>query len=79
MARFDGQVAIVTGAATGIGYGIARRLGGEGSRVVMVDLDGELGEQASGELSARGVPTRLTVGDVAESETAERRLSAGAR
>ena len=72
MARFDGQVAIVTGAATGIGYGIARRLGGEGSRVVMVDLDGELGEQASGELSARGVPTRLTVGDVAESETAER-------
>ena len=72
LARFEDQVAIVTGAATGIGYGIARRLGSEGAKVVMVDIDGELGEQASSELSARGVPARLTVGDVAEPETAER-------
>ena len=55
MSRFEDQVAVVTGAATGIGYGIARRLGSEGASVVMVDIDGELGEQASSELSARGV------------------------
>ena len=72
LSRFEDQVAIVTGAATGIGYGIARRLGSEGASVVMVDIDGELGEQASSELSARGVPTRLTIGDVAEPDTAER-------
>ena len=72
MSRFKDQVAIVTGAATGIGYGIARRLGREGASIVMVDIDGELGEQASSEMSSRGVPTRLTVGDVAEPETAER-------
>ena len=72
MARFDDQVAIVTGAATGIGYGIARRLGSEGARIAMVDFDGSLSEQAASELSARGIETALTIGDVAEPDTAER-------
>ena len=71
MARFDGQVAIVTGAATGIGYGIARRLASEGAKLVRVDLNGSMGEQSSSEISARGAETRLVVGDVAESATAD--------
>ncbi len=39
MNRFDDKVAIVTGAAGGIGLATARRLGSEGARVVLADLD----------------------------------------
>ena len=70
MARLDGQAAIVTGGATGIGYGIARRLGADGASVLIVDVDGALGEQAASEMTARGVDCRLLVGDVADERTA---------
>ena len=72
MARFEGQVGIVTGAGTGIGRGIASRLGGEGARILIVDLDDALGEKAAGELAAEGVEALLEVGDVGEPAVAER-------
>ena len=37
--RFENQVAIVTGAASGIGLAVAKRLGSEGAKVVLVDID----------------------------------------
>jgi NAD(P)-dependent dehydrogenase (short-subunit alcohol dehydrogenase family) len=72
MARFDGQVAIVTGGARGIGRGIAKRLGSEGARLLMVDVSEPRGEDAVSELAAEGIDVRLEVGDVAEPDTAER-------
>ena len=72
MDRFEGQVGIVTGAGTGIGRGIASRLGGEGARILIVDLDAALGEKAAGELAAEGVEALLEVGDVGEPAVAER-------
>jgi len=39
MARFDGKVIIVTGAASGIGAATARRFASEGAKVVAVDRD----------------------------------------
>jgi len=41
MNRFDGRVAVVTGAASGIGLAIAARLAELGGRILMTDLDGE--------------------------------------
>lgn len=39
--RFAGKVAVVTGAASGIGAGIARRLLDEGAKLAVVDIDGD--------------------------------------
>ena len=48
-------VALVTGAAQGIGEGIARSLGTAGFIVVLGDLDGNLVHEAAASLESRGV------------------------
>jgi 3-hydroxybutyrate dehydrogenase len=50
MARFDGKVAIVTGAASGIGKEIARAFVREGARVVIADLNQAGAEAVAAEL-----------------------------
>lgn len=50
--RFSEKVAIVTGAASGIGRASAERLAGEGAHVVVVDLDGAKADEV-----ARSLPT----------------------
>jgi NAD(P)-dependent dehydrogenase (short-subunit alcohol dehydrogenase family) len=49
--RFDGKVAIVTGAAGGIGEAYARALGAEGARVVIADLDEERGAKVAADMA----------------------------
>ena len=50
--RFTGQVAVVTGGASGIGLAIVRRLLAEGARVVAADLQTERLDQLAHELGA---------------------------
>ncbi len=70
MPRFEGQVAIVTGAAEGLGFGIAQRLGGEGARITVVDVNSDLAQQASDALARQGVSSEVVPGDVGDEETA---------
>ncbi|MCK5930561.1 MAG: SDR family oxidoreductase [Fulvimarina manganoxydans] len=50
----DGRVAIVTGAARGIGYAIARRFLHDGAKVVLSDIEEKAGQAAAQELSELG-------------------------
>jgi NAD(P)-dependent dehydrogenase (short-subunit alcohol dehydrogenase family) len=50
----SGRVAVVTGAASGIGLGVARRLAEDGHAVALLDLDGDGVRQAVDELGAQG-------------------------
>jgi 2-hydroxycyclohexanecarboxyl-CoA dehydrogenase len=48
------RVAVVTGAASGMGLAIARRLATQGDRVALFDLSGDAAEQAAADLRADG-------------------------
>jgi meso-butanediol dehydrogenase/(S,S)-butanediol dehydrogenase/diacetyl reductase len=61
--RFAGRVALVTGAASGIGAATARALAGEGARVVVADVDRERGEAVARETG--GVFAAVDVADEA--------------
>jgi NAD(P)-dependent dehydrogenase (short-subunit alcohol dehydrogenase family) len=53
--ELDGKVAIVTGAAVGIGRAVAAALAAEGADVVVADVDAEMGRRAARELGGRFV------------------------
>lgn len=52
MGRLDGKIALVTGAANGLGAAVAAAFVREGARVVLCDVDVEAGARTAGELGA---------------------------
>src|SRR5688572_20502965 len=59
--RFENNVAIITGAASGIGLAIAKRLGSEGAKTVLADLNEQNLEAAVGDVLQAGAPEVLPV------------------
>ncbi|WP_439590263.1 SDR family NAD(P)-dependent oxidoreductase [Hydrogenophaga sp.] len=74
--RFEGQVAIVTGAAQGLGRAIAHRLGQEGASVVVADIQGERAERTAKQLCDElGDRFVSFAGDLSEAGIADRMAS----
>jgi 3-oxoacyl-[acyl-carrier protein] reductase len=76
MARLDNKVAVVTGAAHGLGRAIAERLAGEGAHVILGDVDGAALERAVAAITRAGGRAAAVVGDVTEEEPAARLIAA---
>jgi len=71
MGRFDGRVAVVTGAARGIGFGTATRFAEEGASVAILDLDEASAAEAAAKLSLVDGAKAVGIGaDVSDTESA---------
>jgi len=69
--RLESQVAVVTGAASGIGEAIARRFAGAGAKLALFDLDREGAERVARDLRHDGVAAIALAVDVCEEAQVE--------
>jgi len=67
---FEGKVALVTGAANGLGRATAARLAGEGAKVVVADIESGTGQEAAAEIGAEFIQA-----DVSRPEASEAAVS----
>lgn len=71
MSRLDGRVALITGAASGIGRIAATLFAQEGARVVLADVADEAGEAVAQEIEASGGSAAYVHADVSSAADAE--------
>ncbi len=67
MGVLEGRVALVTGAGTGLGRGIADQLAGAGAGIAVAEIDPDSARRAAQELAGLGVEARAYPTDVSDS------------
>lgn len=78
-AKLEGKVAIVTGAASGLGLATARRFAREGARVVCADVDEQAAARLAGELAAEGSRAIAVAVDVTREQDVRRMVETTAQ
>jgi pyridoxal 4-dehydrogenase len=63
MRRFEGRVAVVSGAAQGMGKAVALRLGQEGAQIIAADINGAGAEKTAREIGNGAVARQVDIGD----------------
>jgi len=73
---FAGRVALVTGAASGIGRGTALAFAGAGARLVLADIDAEAGAALAAKIEAAGGEALFVRADVADAKQVDEMVAA---
>ena len=73
--EFEGRVAFVTGAASGIGRAASRLFAARGARVVLADLEREAGEAVAEEIRSTGAEAVFVETDVADDAAVARAIA----
>jgi NAD(P)-dependent dehydrogenase (short-subunit alcohol dehydrogenase family) len=79
LVSLEGRVAVISGAASGIGLGTARRLAEFGAAVVLLDIDGDAGKRAQENLAAGGLRALFVRCDVRSDAECRRAVEETAR
>ena len=79
MGALEGRVAIVTGAGTGLGRGIAEELAQAGAAIAVAEIDAASGERAAAELATLGVQARAYPTDVSKGAEVDATFDAAVR
>ena len=71
MSRLDGKIALITGGASGFGASTGKILAGEGAKVMLSDLNEEIGKLIAAEIRAGGGQTFFRAADVTDEAQVE--------
>jgi NADP-dependent 3-hydroxy acid dehydrogenase YdfG len=71
MKEFKGKVAVITGAASGIGFGLAERCAQEGMKVVLAGINEDTLKKAEKDIKKTGATTLVVKTDVSSASDVE--------